>query len=90
MHPYAQNQPEFTAALERRDYALLQDAIRDLSKKDALDHLTNLFPHKARQWFARNLGYLMQLDPLHLGEILGHSDPTANKAIRNVMKEQAA
>lgn len=79
----------FQDAVDRRDYAALQDAVRDLSKKDAVDHLTALFPHKARQWFARNLGYLMDLDPYKLGEYLQHSDPTARKAIRNVMKEAA-
>lgn len=81
MHNHAQ----FQQAVDKRDYAALQDSIRHLSKKDALDHLTDLFPHKARQWFSRNLGYLMDLDPHMLGEILQHSDPTARKAINRVM-----
>lgn len=84
-----QDSPLFQEACARRDYAALQDSIRDLSKKDAVAHLHQLFPHKAAAWFTRNLGYLMTLDPLNLGEILGHSDPTANEAIRNVMKESA-
>lgn len=71
-------------------YALLQEEIKDMSKKDAVDHLHEQFPHKAREWFRRNLGYLMALDPKGLSEVIGYSDPTANKAIRHVMKEQAA
>lgn len=84
------NHAQFQEAVDGHNYAALQDAIRGLSKKDALDHLTALFPHKARQWFARNLSYLMDLDPLGLSRILGHSDPTANKAIRNIERSAAA
>ena len=76
----------FQAAVDRRDYAALQLSITDLSKKDAVTHLHGLFPHKARAWFVRNLPFLVSLDPLQLGEILGHSDPTARKAISNVMR----
>jgi hypothetical protein len=84
------NHAQFQEAVDSQDYASLQDSIRDLPKKDALDHLTELFPHKARQWFNRNLGYLMQLDPIGLSRILGHSDPTADKAIRNIERSTAA
>jgi hypothetical protein len=83
------NHAQFQQAVDGQDYAALQDAIRDLSKKDALDHLTALFPQKARQWFARNLSHLMDLDPYMLGKILQHSDPTANKAIRNIERSAA-
>lgn len=71
-------------------YALLQEALTGLSKKEAVEHLHYLFPHKEERWFSRNLPYLMALDPLGLYEILGHSDPTANKAIREVMKKAAS
>lgn len=71
-----------------QDYALLQEALVGLSKKDAVEHLHHLFPHKAERWFCRNLQHLMSLDPLGLSRILGHSDPTANKAIRNIEKEE--
>jgi hypothetical protein len=73
-----------------QSYALLQEALEGMSKKDAVEHLHNLFPHRAERWFSRNFHYLMALDPLGLSEILGHSDPTANKAVRNVMKEAAS
>ena len=79
----------FQAAVDRRDYAALQDSIAGMSKKDAVAHLHDLFPHKAVAWFTRNLAYLTSLDPMNLGEILGHSDPTANKAVRNVMRAAA-
>lgn len=75
----------FQDAVDRRDYAALQLWVSDMSKKDAVAYLHSLFPHKAPAWFTRNFSYLVSLDPLQLGEILGHSDPTANKAIRRVM-----
>jgi hypothetical protein len=83
------NHAQIQQAEDIQDYAALQDAIRGLSRKDALDYLTELFPHKARQWFNRNLAYLMDLDPLGLSRILGYSDPTANKAIRNLERQAA-
>lgn len=67
-----------------QDYALLQDALTGMSKKDAVEHLHFLFPHKVERWFSRNLSHIMTLDPLGLSRILGHSDPTADKAIRNI------
>jgi len=76
----------FQEAVDRRDYAALQASVAGMSKKDAVAHLHSLFPHKAPAWFTRNFVYLMSLDPTNLGEILGHSDPTANKAVRNVMR----
>lgn len=71
-----------------QDYALLQEALIGMPKKEAVEHLHYLFPHKAERWFSRNLGHIMTLDPLGLSKILGHSDPTADKAIRNI--ERAA
>ena len=79
----------FQEAIDRRDYAALQQSLTGMTKKDAVTHLHELFPHKAAAWFTRNFPYLIALDPLQLGEILGHSDPTANKAIRNVMRAAA-
>ena len=84
------NSALFQAACERRDYALIQDAVANMTKKEAVDYLHELFPHQARAWFGRNLSYLMQLDPLGLSRILTFSNPTADKAIRNVMKGTAA
>lgn len=75
----------FQEAVARRDYALLQDAVRDMSKRDAIDHLHLLFPHKARQWLNRNLPYLMALDPDGLQGVLTYSDPTGNTAVRGIL-----
>jgi flagellar motility protein MotE (MotC chaperone) len=80
----------FQAAVERQDYAALQSSVAGMTKKDAVAHLHNLFPHKAKAWFTRYFNHLMSLDPINLGEILGHGDPTANKAVRNVMNAMAA
>lgn len=79
----------FQEALEGRDYVLLQESLDGMTKKDAVEHLHSLFPHKEERWFGRNLPYLMDLDPLGLSRILGHSDPTANKAIRNIERSAA-
>src|SRR5690606_27586369 len=79
----------FAAACARRDFASLQDAIRDLSKRDAVDHLHALFPHRTRSWMERNLPYLMALDPDAFWR-LTHPDPTGEDAVRNVMKERAS
>ena len=65
------------------EYAFLMNTITYMSRKDAVDALVKRWPHKARAWFNRNLAYLVQLDPLQLGDLLNHSDPTANRAIRN-------
>ena len=73
-----------------QDYALLQEALEGMSKKDAVEHLVFLFPHKAKAWFTRNFGYIMALDPAGLHEVLVYNDPTARKAINNVMRERVA
>lgn len=75
----------FAGAVERRDYSLLQDSIRGLSKKDAVAHLLDLFPHLSKSWTERNLGYLSALDPAGLASVLGYADPTGEKAVRNVL-----
>lgn len=75
----------FDEAVARRDYALLQEAVRDMTKRDAVDHLHSLFPAKARQWLNRNLPYLMALDPEGLRSALGYSDPTGEAAVRRAM-----
>ena len=70
-------------------YALLQEELDGMSKRDAVDHLHSQYPHKAREWFRRNLAYLMALDPLGLSEVLDYGDPTGNAAVRHVMREMA-
>lgn len=68
-----------------QDYALLQEAIAPMSKKEAVQHLRFLFPHLTGSWLTRNFAHLMGLDPDGLHELLVYNDPTARKAINNVM-----
>jgi hypothetical protein len=73
------------------DYSLvglLQESMEGMSKRDAVDHLHHHFPHKSREWLRRNFQYLMALDPEGLLKAL-RRDPTANAAVRHVMKEQS-
>ena len=70
-------------------YALLQEELDGMSKRDAVDHLHHQYPHKAREWFNRNLAYIMALDPRGLSEVLTYGDPTGNRAVRHVMEETA-
>ena len=70
-------------------HALLQEALAGMDKKSAVDHLRNLFPHKSKSFFDRNYLHILTLDPLGLSRILGHSDPTADKAIRNLERKAA-
>lgn len=65
-------------------HALLQEALEGLDKKSAVDHLHNLFPQRSKSFFNRNYLHILTLDPLGLSRILGHSDPTADAAIRNI------
>lgn len=73
-----------------QDYALLQEALAYLSKKEAITHLRSLFPHLTTSWIGRNLTHLMNLDPDGFHELVVYNDPTARKAINNIMKEQVA
>jgi len=71
-------------------YALLQEALEGMDKKSAVAHLHNLFPHQSKSYFDRNYLHIITLDPIGLSRILGHSDPTADKAIRNIERSAAA
>lgn len=71
------------------DYSLvglLQESMKGMSKKDAIDHLLFHFPHKSEAWLRRNFQYLMALDPDGLLKAL-RPDPTANAAVSHVMRE---
>lgn len=70
-------------------HALLQEALEGMDKKSAVEHLHNLFPHKSKSYFNRNYTHILTLDPLGLSRILGHSDPTADTAIRNIERNAA-
>lgn len=69
-------------------HALLQEALEGLDKKSAVDHLHNLFPQNSKSFFNRNYLHILTLDPLGLSRILGHSDPTADTAIRNIERQE--
>ena len=71
-------------------YALLQESLEGMDKKSAVAHLHNLFPHQSISYFDRNYLHIITLDPIGLSRILGHSDPTADKAIRNIERSAAA
>ena len=71
-------------------HALLQEALEGLDKKSAVDHLHYLFPQNSKSFFNRNYLHILTLDPLGLSRILGHSDPTADTAIRNIERNAAA
>jgi len=70
-------------------HALLQEALEGLDKKSAVDHLHYLFPQRSKSFFNRNYLHILTLDPLGLSRILGHSDPTADTAIRNIERSAA-
>lgn len=74
----------FQEACERRRFDLLQDSCRDLSKRDAVDHLHRLFPHKARAWLVRNFAHLMSLTAEDFQQAM-HADPTGDEACRRAM-----
>lgn len=74
---------DFDAACARRDFSLLQDAVRLMSKRDATEHLSYLFPAHSCRWFSRNFERLMELSPADFERAL-HADPTANRAIRHL------
>lgn len=67
------------------NYAQLQADVHGMDKKNAVTFLHESHPHKSKSFFDRNYNHLMALDPMGLYRFIGHSDPTANKAIKNVM-----
>ena len=70
-------------------HALLQEALAGLDKKSAVDYLHDHYPHQSKSYFNRNYLHILTLDPLGLSRILGHSDPTAEEAIRNLERNAA-
>lgn len=54
-----------------------------MSKRDATEHLSYLFPAHSCRWFSRNFERLMRLSPADFERAL-HADPTANRAIRHL------
>lgn len=79
----------FKAACDRRDFVSLQEALRVMPKREAVDHLCWLFPDKAREWLRRKFPYLMAMDPDTFWR-LAYSDPTGEAAARNVDDDRVA
>ena len=77
--------PAYRDAVARQDYGLLQDAVRDLTKKDAVEHITALFPHLSVWWVRRHFAALMTMSPDDFGRILQYADPTGDAAVARAM-----
>lgn len=71
------------------DYALLQAALVGMTTRDAVDHLADLFPHRSRRWFLRNLHVIRTLSADDLTRFLSYADPTGDTATANVMRQAA-
>ena len=82
------SEDSFEEACARRDFGLLQEAIRGMTKRDAVDHLHSLFPHKTREWLRRKFPYLMAMEPDDFRRALGYADPTGEDAVRHVMTQR--
>ena len=77
--------PAYRDAVARQDYGLLQDAVRDLTKKDAVEHIAALFPHLSVWWVRRHFAALMTMTPDDFGRILQYADPTGDAAVARAM-----
>ena len=75
----------FVAACDRRDYGLLQSAVATMTKRDAVEHMAFLFPHRTRRWFSRHFAALMTMTPDDFGRILQYADPTGDAAVARAM-----
>ena len=80
----------FQAACRRHDIIDLQDALRSMTKRDAVDHLQALFPHQGREWHRRHLPRLMAVDGEALTHLLAYADPTGEAAVENVLAARTA
>ncbi len=75
----------FEAACERRDYALLQQALGGLPVSQAVTHLHRLFPQNSVRWYKRYYPHLMALDPADFSRLLSYSDPTGDHAVARLL-----
>ena len=71
------------------NYATLQNSIRHLSKKDAVEYLHQQYPANSKRWYSRNLHHLMALNEHSFYEAITYNDPTPKNAIRNIEKQAA-
>lgn len=78
------------AACERRAYVLLQEALADMTTREAVAHLADMFPNRSARWFRRNLHALRNLPTDGLARALDYADPTGDTAAANIDEERAA
>ena len=69
--------------------AAVQDECRAESKAAAVEIMHSHYPYKSKQWIHRNFHLLMALSPDDLVRLIGYPDPTGEKAVRNVLAQQA-
>lgn len=86
-HPTSprEEDPAYRDAVARQDYGLLQDAVRSLTKRDAVEHIATLFPHLSTWWVRRHFAALMAMSPDDFGRVLQYADPTGDTAVTNAM-----
>ena len=69
--------------------AAVQDECRAESKAAAVEIMHSHYPYKSKQWIHRNFHMLMALSPDDLARVLQYQDPTGERAVRNVLAQQA-
>lgn len=73
-----------------QDVADLQSDVKaQRTKRAAVDHLAEHYPHLNRAFLVRNLTRLVSIDPAQLVRFLGYPDPVGEEAVRNVLREAA-
>lgn len=86
MHTHAHYQPHRPRLEDVRD---VQDDVRaQPNRRAAVEHMAEHYPHLERRWINRHLDRLLDLDPEALVLLIGYSDPTGEKAVRNVLATQ--
>lgn len=90
MHTHAQN-PEWSnhRAVDLNAILAIQKKCRGLCPKDARAVLVEAFPKRSDSFFKRKLPEILSLSPEAFLRVVGHPDPTALKAINNIMRERA-
>lgn len=87
MHTHAHRQPHRPRLEDVRD---VQDDVRaQPNRRAAVAHMAEHYPHLEPRWINRHLDRLLELDPEALTRLIGYPDPTGEKAVRNVLTQQA-
>mgnify|MGYP006932319260 FL=1 len=69
--------------------AAIQDECRSESMEAASNILAAHFPHKTVTFFKRNLDLVLAISADDFARVIGYPDPTGEKAVRNVLAQQA-